>query len=137
MLRVNWLADSKHVAIQRLNRAQTTLDLLIADFVTGKARVVLTESDANWINVHDALYFLKDGKRFLWASERSGYRQLYLYDLDGKQLAQLTKGDWEVAAVDGVDEAKGPVCLCAPKKSVLRRTLYRLPRAGSRVSRIT
>jgi len=135
--RVNWLADSKHVAIQRLNRAQTTLDLLIADFVTGKARVVLTESDANWINVHDALYFLKDGKRFLWASERSGYRQLYLYDLDGKQLAQLTKGDWEVAAVDGVDEAKGLVYFTATEKSVLERHLYRVALEGSRFSRIT
>ena len=135
--RVNWLADSKHVAIQRLNRAQTTLDLLIADSVTGKARVVLTESDANWINVHDALYFLKDGKRFLWASERSGYRQLYLYDLDGKQLAQLTKGDWEISALDAVDEATGLVYFTATEKSALERHLYRVALDGSRFSRIT
>ncbi len=135
--RVNWLADSKHVAIQRLNRAQTTLDLLIADSVTGKARVVLTESDANWINVHDALYFLKDGKRFLWASERSGYRQLYLYDLDGKQLAQVTKGDWEISALDAVDEATGLVYFTATEKSALERHLYRVALDGSRFSRIT
>src|SRR6266478_1727612 len=135
--RVNWLPDSKHVAIQRLNRAQTTLDLLVADSATGKSRVALSESDTNWINVHDALYFLKDGKRFLWASERSGYRHLYLYDLDGKQLAQLTKGDWEVAAVDGVDEAKGLVYFTATEKSVLERHLYRVALDGSRFSRIT
>src|SRR5712664_2454703 len=135
--RVSWLTDSKHVAILRLNRAQTTLDLLIADSVTGKARVVLTERDANWINVHDALYFLKDGKRFLWASERSGYRQLYLYDLDGKQLAQVTKGDWEISALDAVDETTGLVYFTATEKSALERHLYRVALDGSRFSRIT
>src|SRR5260370_19569117 len=109
--RVNWLTDSKHLAIQRLNRTQTALDLLIADSTAGNTRTVFSENDANWIKLSDDLYIIKDGKRFLWSSERSGYRHLYLYDLEGKQLAQLTKGEWEVSAVDAVDEAKGLVYL--------------------------
>src|SRR6202140_5093745 len=48
--RVNWLTDSKHVAIQRLNRPQTELDLLIADAVSGETRTALTEKDQYWIN---------------------------------------------------------------------------------------
>jgi len=44
--------------------------------------------------------FSERWKRFLWSSERTGFRHLYLYDLEGKQLAQITKGDWEVSAVD-------------------------------------
>src|SRR2546430_13532517 len=72
--RVSWLTDSKHLAIQRLNRTQTALDLLVADSTTGKTRAVLSENDPNWINISDDLYFLKDGKRFLWSSERSGHR---------------------------------------------------------------
>src|SRR6266481_4574411 len=91
--RVNWLNDSKHIAIQHLNREQNTLDLLIADAATDKTRTALSEQDPNWVNVSDDLYFFKDGKRFLWSSERTGYRHLYLYDLDGKLLAQLTKGE--------------------------------------------
>ncbi len=90
--RLNWLTDSTHLAIQRLNRTQTTLELLIADTNTGKTRTALSENDPNWINVSDDLYFFKDGKRFLWSSERRGYRHLYLNDLEGKKLAQLTKG---------------------------------------------
>ena len=82
--RVNWLMDAKHLAIQRLNRAQTQLDLLIADASTGSSHVALTEKDPYWINVSDDLFFLKDGKRFLWSSERSGYRHLYLYDEIGR-----------------------------------------------------
>src|SRR5258708_38959927 len=104
--RVDWLNDSKHLAIQRLNRQQNVLELLIADADSGKSRIALTEKDQYWINLSDDLYFFKDGKRFLWSSERSGYRHLYLYGLDGKQLAQLTKGDWEVSAVEVVDESK-------------------------------
>ena len=121
--RVSWLTDSKHLAIERLNRTQTALDLLIADSITGKTRAVLSENDPNWINISDDLYFLKDGKRFLWSSERSGYRHMYLYDLLGKQLAQLTKGEWEVSAVDAVDEAKGLVYFSATEKSPLGVTL--------------
>jgi dipeptidyl-peptidase 4 len=135
--RVNWLVDSKHLAIQRLNRAQTVLDLLIADTASGKSRTALSEKDEYWINVNDDLRFLKDGKRLLWSSERSGYRHIYLYDLEGKQLAQLTKGDWEVSAVQSVDEAKGLVYFTATEKSPLERHLYRVALDGSGFTRIT
>ncbi len=135
--RVNWLTDAKHIAIQHLNRTQTTLDLLIADVATGKTRTVLSENDSNWINVSDDFTLLKDGKRFLWSSERSGYRHLYLFDLEGKQLAQLTTGEWEVSAVDAIDEAKGLVYFTATQKSPLERHLYRVALDGTGFTRIT
>ena len=135
--RVNWLTDSKHVAIQRLNRPQTVLDLLICDAATGAARTALNETDQYWINVSNDLRFLKDGKRFLWSSERSGYRHLYLYDLEGKQLAQITKGEWEVSAVEALDEGKGLVYFTGTAKSPLERHLYRASLDGSAISRIT
>src|SRR6266446_9191863 len=135
--RVSWLNDSKHLAIQRLNRTQTALDLLIADAATGKTRAALAEKDPYWINVSDDLHFLKDGKRFLWSSERSGYRHLYLYDLEGKQLGQITRGEWEVTSVDAVDEGKGLVYFTGTAKSPLERHLYRVSLDGSAISRIT
>jgi len=135
--RVSWLNDSKHLAIQRLNRQQTILEVLIAESDSGKSRVALTEKDQYWINVSDDLHFLKDGKRFLWSSERSGYRHLYLYGVDGKQLAQLTKGDWEVSAVEAVDDSKGIVYFTATEKSPLERQLYRVNFDGSGFSRVT
>jgi dipeptidyl-peptidase-4 len=135
--RVNWLTDSKHIAIQRLNRTQTTLELLIADASTGKSRTILNQSDANWINISDDLYFLKDGKRLLWSSEQSGYRHLYLYDLEGKQLMQLTKGDWEVSAVDAVDETKGLIYFSATEKAPLERHVYRVALDGTGFARVT
>jgi dipeptidyl-peptidase 4 len=135
--RANWLTDSKRLAIQRLNRAQNTLDLLIADAATGKTRTVLSESDPNWINVSDDLYFLKDGKRFLWSSERTGYRHFYLYSIDGKQLAQLTKGEWEVSSLNASDESKSAVYFTATERSPLERHLYRVNLDGTGFTRIT
>src|SRR5437879_6158442 len=135
--RVNWLPDSKHLAVQRLNRTQTMPDLLFADTVTGKTRTALSENDPNWINVSDDLYFLKDGRRFLWSSERSGHRHFYLYDLEGKQLAQLTKGDWDVSSLDAVDESKGFVYFTAAEKSPLERHLYRVGIDGTGFTRLT
>jgi dipeptidyl-peptidase-4 len=149
--RVNWLTDSKRLAIQRLNRAQTTLDLLIADTTTGKTQVKLSEISPDWINLSDDLYFLKDGKRFLWSSESGGYRHLYLYDLDEKNRAsslmpmnfdrmprtQITRGQWEVTSLDAVDEAKGLVYFTATEKSVLERHLCRVALDGSGFTRLT
>jgi dipeptidyl-peptidase-4 len=135
--RVTWLPDSKRLAVERLNRAQNEIELLIANVSSGKSRVVLSEKDQYWINVSDDLYFFKDGKRFLWSSERSGYRHLYLYDLDSKQIQQLTKGDWEVTAVSAVDEAKGLVFFTATEKSPLERHLFRVALDGSGFARVT
>jgi dipeptidyl-peptidase-4 len=135
--RVNWLPDSKRLAIQRLNRTQTTLDVLLSDAATGKSSTILSERDPYWVNVNDDLYFLKDGKRFLWASERSGYRHLYLYDFSGKPPLQLTKGEWEVSQVERVDEANGVVYFTATEKSPLERHLYRVGLDGTGFARIT
>jgi len=135
--RVDWLPDSKRLAIQRLNREQNVLDLLLADAASGKTSAILTEKDPHWINLSHDMRFLKDSNRFVWSSERSGYRHFYLYDLAGKQLAQLTKGDWEVRQVEAVDEAKNTIYFTATEKSPIERHLYRVSFDGSRFSRVT
>ncbi|MBS1841322.1 MAG: S9 family peptidase [Acidobacteria bacterium] len=135
--RVAWLTDSKQVAIERLNRRQTQLDLLFADANTGKSRTVLTDKDESWVNVNDDLYFFKDGKRFLWGSEKSGYLHLYLYDLSGKEISPVTKGEWEVTGAPTVDEAKGLVYFTATEKSPTERQIYRVALDGSGFTRLS
>lgn len=122
--RLQWLPDGKQLALQRLDRTQSRLDLLLADASTGSSRVVLTDKDPYWINLSDILYFLKGAPQFLWSSERSGYRHLYLYGLDGKLIHQLTDGPWEVTALDAVDERKQQVFFTSTKESPLERHLY-------------
>lgn len=135
--RVQWLPNGKQLAIERLSRDQKTLDLLLADAATGKVRTILTEADAYWINLSNDLHFLKDARRFLWSSERSGHRHLYLYDISGRQLTQLTQGEWDVTSLVGIDETAGAVYFTATKESPLERQLYRVNADGSGLTRIT
>jgi dipeptidyl-peptidase-4 len=147
LARVNWRPDSRHVAIQRLNRGQNQLDLLFADATTGASKTVLTESDKYWINISDDLYFFSDSKRLLWSSERTGYRHFYLYDTDGKELAQLTSGDWAVSDLGGfgpgaanhpaVDEARGYIYFITNKDNVRETQLYRVSLSDKSLTRIT
>jgi len=132
-----WLPDGRHLAVERLNRRQQVLELILADAATGKTQTLLTEKDQYWINVSDSPHFLADGKRFLWSSQRAGFRHLYLYSMEGKELTQLTHGDWEVTYLDAVDEAEGLVYFTATEKSPLERHLYSIHLDGSGMTRIT
>ena len=135
--RVNWTPDSRHLAIERLDRSQKNLDLLLIDVASGKSRPILSERDSYWINLNDGPRFLRDSTRFLWSSERSGYRHLYLYNIEGRQLAQLTSGDWEVTSLDAVDEAAGQVYFTSTRQSPLDRQVYRVALDGSALAAIT
>jgi dipeptidyl-peptidase 4 len=147
LARVNWLPDSRHVAIQRLNRGQNQLDLLFADAATGTSKTILTETDKYWINISDDLYFFSDNKRFVWSSERTGYRHFYLYDNSGKELAQLTSGQWGISDLGGfgprsadhpaVDEARGYVYFMTNKDDVRETQLYRVSLSDKSLTRMT
>ena len=130
LARVAWLPDSRRVAIERLNRVQNHLELLFAEAASGKCETVLTEQDKYWINLNDDLRFLSDGRRFLWASERSGFRHLYLYDIAGKQIAQLTRGDWEIEDGVTMDEQSQAVYFTSTKKSPVERQFYSVTLLG-------
>jgi dipeptidyl-peptidase-4 len=132
LTRFAWLPDSSGIAVERLNRIQNRLDLLIADARTGDTRTALRETDPYWINVHGAPRFLKEGKEFLWESERDGFNHLYRYSIDGSQIAQLTRGDWEVASVAGVDEAAGEIYYLSTEASPLERQLYSVSLDGAK-----
>jgi len=130
LARVDWSKDGKALYVQRLSRDQRRLDLLAADPATGATHVVLTETSPHWVALTNDMRPLKDGT-FLWSSERSGYRHLYLYKADGKLVRQVTRGDWPVEALEGVDEAKGTLLFSAfkdnPTETRIWSVSYRAP----------
>jgi dipeptidyl-peptidase-4 len=97
--------------------------VLAVDPATGAGRVILTETSPHWVALSDDMKPLKDGG-FLWSSERSGYKHLYLYAGDGKLVRQITRGDWPVAALEGVDEARKVAIFSASKDTPIERRLY-------------
>jgi dipeptidyl-peptidase-4 len=131
LARVVWAPDSRGILSEKLNRIQNKLDLLYSEAATGSSRLVLHEEDPHWINVKAAPKFLPTGNRFLWTSERSGFRHIYLYGLDGKLEKQLTSGDWQVDDIDGVDIARNRIFYTSTEDSPTERSLYVVGLDGS------
>jgi len=90
--RAGWMPDSKSVYAIRTNRVQNRLEMLSIGAESGVSSTIFRESDTYWINLHGDVQFLKDGKRFLWTSERDGFRHIYLYSIDGKNCAAVDQG---------------------------------------------
>lgn len=134
--RVHWTPDSSRLAVERLNRIQNELDLLLADAGSGTSKVIVHESDPYWINVNDLFRFLPNGQ-FLWGSERDGYRHLYLYGLDGKERKRLTEGQWEVSEVAGIDESRDKVYFISNETGPLEQQLYSVKLNGAERTRIS
>lgn len=129
--RVNWTPDGKHVAFQRQTRDQRRLDLVLVDVDTLKAQRLLSETHPNWINLHDDLRFLARQSAFVWASERSGHKHLYLYGMDGKEKFPLSAGNWSVDRVLALDEAAGLIYVAGNRDHPLDKQVYALKLDGS------
>jgi dipeptidyl-peptidase-4 len=128
--RAGWMPNSRAVYALRMNRVQNKLEMLALDVESGEQTTVFRESDPHWINLGGDVRFLADGKRFLWTSERNGYRHIFLYSTDGKDVKQLTKGDWEVSAINAVDDAAGRIFYTSSEPSHLERHLYSINLSG-------
>ncbi len=135
--RVDWLRDSRRVAVQRANRVQNRLDLVVADAATGSSHTVLTEADRYWINIGDVYRFLRDSDQFLWSSERDGHRHLWLYSTEGEERARLTQGPWEVESIAGVDETHKLAYYLSNEGSPVENQLWRVGFDGGSKTRIS
>ena len=106
LARVHWHPDGRRLAVERLNRRQDQLDVLLCDSSDGSCRKLVTQTWPTWVNLGDDFVFLRDG-RFFWSSEESGWRQLYLYDADGLTRLRLTPDNWAVTSLEAVHESEG------------------------------
>lgn len=122
--RIQWTNDPDYLAVIRLNRHQNDLTLWLFSAVNGSRRVILREQDAAYIDVHDNLRFLKDGKHFTWTSEKDGWNHIYLHHLENASSRQLTSGPWEVTEFYGIDEKNGLIFFQANRKSPMQREIY-------------
>lgn len=121
--RVKWARDNL-LSYQWQSRDQQQLDLHLFDLESGDDRVVVEERSDTWINLNKDLRFLEDSDRFVWASERDGFKHLYLYDLDGKLVRQLTHGHWAVDNLEAVDEENGRLYFTGRRDTPMERHLY-------------
>jgi dipeptidyl-peptidase-4 len=137
LVRVAWTPDSNEVYFQLQNRQQTWLDLLAAPRAAGKARKLLREMTPAFVSaLDDGLVILADGS-FLWASERTGWEHMYRYDRDGKLVAPLTEGEWEMRSILGADEKNGWAYFTGNERSAIGGDVYRVRLVGGDRERLT
>ena len=134
LARVHWSADGRDLYVERESRDQKRLDLLRVDPATGDSVVILSETRSPWVMLTHDFRALKDGD-FIWASERSGSNQLYLYHGDGTLVRSITAGNApvvrgalgagaEAPGLVGVDEEEGVLYFMASRETPIERQLY-------------
>jgi dipeptidyl-peptidase-4 len=119
--RSRWAKDGHTLYVQRESRDQKRLDMLAVDPATGSARVLFGENAKTWIDLTDDFRALKDGS-LIWGSERDGF--MHLYRWANGHWTQLTRGDWVVGNLSGVDETNHRLFFTGNKDGVLEQHLY-------------
>lgn len=107
---VRWSPKGDELLFHRTNRKQNRMQLCAASPRTGAIRVILEEAHLeSWVDNSPEIHWLEDRRRFLWASERNGFKNYYLYDLSGKLLNAVTQNEFDADRIVGVDEKRGEV----------------------------
>jgi dipeptidyl-peptidase-4 len=122
---MEWAASSGEVILQRLNRLQNRNEVMLGDAKTGKVRTVLVEQDSTWVDLVDDLVWLDGGKSFTWVSDRDGWNHVYVVSRDGKKVRLVTKGDFDVLDVQGIDPKGGWLYYIASPDNPVQRFLFR------------
>jgi dipeptidyl-peptidase-4 len=147
--RMEWAANSDEVVIQQLNRLQNTNVVMLGDVRTGKVRPILTEKDDAWVDIawgsidwdkrglaRGDVEWIDHGARFLWTSERDGWRHIYSISRDGKDVKCVTPGNYDLIGVEQVVEAGGGdgkggwLYFSASPENATQKYLYRAPLHG-------
>jgi len=134
--RIYWTADKNTLCIERLNRLQNKLELLLTNAENGSSRTIYTETNKAYIDIPE-ITFLNDGKSFIINSEQSGWNHLYQYDLTGKLIKQITSGNWDIDQVYGINEAKKTIYVSTSEVNSAERYVYALSLDGKTKKQLT
>ncbi len=122
--RIKWTDNNDILAIQRLNRLQNRLDLLMANVHSGETSTLLSDSDSCWVEVDDDWFFTEKNKSVIYTSEKSGYNHIYRYQIENGKEEALTSGSWVVQRVYGIDEQTQRVFFKANKGDVKESHIF-------------
>ncbi len=134
--RIQFTNNANVLCIQRLNRLQNKLEFLFADVVNGATKVVYTDESKTYVDITDDLKFVGN-KGFIISSERDEYNHLYYYDLNGKLINQITKGEWDVIEFTGFNEAANTLYYVSTETGAIQRDVYSIKLDGKDKKRLS
>lgn len=106
------------------NRHQNQVDVLQYNTTQNQVKKLFSEKDNAWIDTDNFIFDFLDKDSFIWASERDGFRHLYLYNTQGKLLNQITKGNWEVTENYGYDSNSKKIFYQSTEPGSINRGIY-------------
>ena len=137
---ITWSPDEMHIYIAILNRAQNHLKLNSYNSLTGDFEATLIEEkDEKYVEPLNPILFIKNNpKQFIWQSNKDGFNHLYLHDSKtGKQIRQLTIGNYEVLKVHGFNENGTKILYTANAESPICKDFYSVDLSSSKVTKLT
>jgi dipeptidyl-peptidase-4 len=137
LARVKWMQDSSVLSYQIQNRNQQHLALKAFNLSDNSQTTLAEEKSDTWVNLNEDLHFLDDQQHFIWASEKDGYKHLYLHKNNGELVRQLTKGNWVVDEIEAIDQENELVYFTGRADTPTQRHLYKVGLAGGPVTKIT
>ena len=136
-----WTPDGSALWVQWMNRLQNNLKLWAVDPNSGNKKQMYDETQKTWIQLEDGyqrLHFLKDNKRFILESDKTGWNHLYLYSMDGHLLNPVTSGKFTVTNLNRVDEKNSVLYFLARSRENTARTdFYSIRLDGTDLKRLT
>ena len=123
---ISWSPDEKNIYVIELNRDQNHAQLIRYNAITGvKEALLYEERHPKYVEPQNPILFLPwDDQKFIYQSQRDGYNHLYLFDVDGKELKQLTEGPWIVKSILGFNEKAKEVIITSTEISPLQTNAY-------------
>ncbi len=129
--RIKWTAENNTLAILRMNRLQNKLEILLNNASDGSSKLIYTETNKYYVEINDDLNFLSSG-HFVFTSEKDGYNHIYLYDVNGKFIKQLTSGKWDVIEIKGIDEKNKTIYYQSAESGAINKDLCSVKLDGSK-----
>ena len=136
---IAWAPDDRSVYIAVLNRGQNDMKMNQYDATSGAfVKTLFEEKDDKYVEPLVPMLFLKNNPgQFIWQSNRDGWNHLYLYDVNGNMIRQLTKGPWEVTEVKGFDNKGENLFYTSTEESPITKNLYQYSFKTRKAKRIT
>lgn len=127
---VEWAGSSSDLTVQQFDRHQNRMTVFLADVASGGTTTILNETDPTFLDPFN-IEWIDGGRHFLWVSERDGWRHVYRHERDGSRPVLVTRGDFDIASIERIDEAGGWLYYLASPENAIYRALYRTRLDGS------
>lgn len=142
--RMEWLNNSSAIILQKLNRKQNHSEIILSNTATGESKVIHQESSDTWIDIKSRWNnndpsgwdWIDQNTKFLWVSEKSGWRQIYAIDLSGKEQ-RITQDDFDVINIERIDPNHRTIYFTASPQNATQKYLYSVNMNGGKAKRVT